>query len=71
MKAASSICLAYACSVPFCLLNALFKIHLCAEGQLAAFVLLIPGNPVLMIYFELKQRGGFVPAIHINSHLTQ
>lgn len=41
--------------VPFSLLNALFKIHLCAEGQLEAFVLLIPGNPVLTIYIELKQ----------------
>lgn len=41
--------------VPFSLLNALFKIHLYAEGQLEAFVLLIPGNPVLTIYVELKQ----------------
>lgn len=57
--------------VPFSLLNALFKIHLYAEGQLEAFVLLVPGNPVLTIYVELKQWGGFVPAIHINSHLTQ
>lgn len=55
MKAASSICLAYVCLVPFCLLNALFKIHLYAEGQLEAFVLLISGNPVLTIYIELKQ----------------
>lgn len=44
--------------------------HLCA-GQLEAFVQLIPGNPVLTIYVELKHWGGFVPAIHINSLLTQ
>lgn len=54
MKTASSICLAYmSVLVPFSLLNALFKMHLCA-GQLEAFVQLIPGNPVLTIYVELK-----------------
>lgn len=40
---------------PCCLLNALLKIHLYARGQLEAFVPLIPVNPVLRIYIELKQ----------------
>lgn len=71
MKAASSISLACVCLVPFCLLNAVFKIHLSAAGQLEAFVLLIPGNPALTIYIKLKQWGGFVLAIRINSDSTQ